>query len=619
MRKFYSIILTALLALVSMSANAINVILNVDDPSRVNVKVGYGGSPLTLTAGDNTITASEYDYVYITAKDNAFITKVTKSVAGQEDSDVYVSNMTESYFCVYSSDEGAKWTVTTANADEVRDGQCTITVDDPTNVQVQRSGTYSNVELNAGDNTVKYITASELPLMIGAKNYGTQLYQVKVNNEVKAPQGTMWSITPANGDKVEIFANFPDEEVNVKFNYSTEEAEGVITSVSVNDENVTNYNDADFKVKLGKKVTINFNTTDYNLTSLKINGATQYPSNQIVFIVTEATTVDIDAHKYGTVKANLNIDNPDNIIVYRGYSYNNDIIKNLKAGDNEIEIVETNAMIQIKAVSGSFITSVTQNGEPVSKDYSDAYNITITDGMEIVVKTGTIERNSKAMVYIDSRAAASTYFNFERSDRYQVEIQTGYNEIKFYEGDNPFGCSWYGQSYSNVYLNNTIVNPLYEGSTTYNMTLADGDVVKIYLASNPSMLDATLTAAAGVDESKVNVTMDRITNVAAWSGKHSVLPGTEISIKPETGYDVTVKVDNVERSADADGAYVVNVMANTAIEISTASSGINDIEAAKTASSDVYNLQGVRIARNADIKQLPAGIYIVNGKKIIKN
>lgn len=80
MRKFYSIILTALLALVSMSANAINVILNVDDPSRVNVKIGYGGSPLTLTAGDNTITASEYNYVYITAKDNAFSSGVQTNV-----------------------------------------------------------------------------------------------------------------------------------------------------------------------------------------------------------------------------------------------------------------------------------------------------------------------------------------------------------------------------------------------------------------------------------------------------------------------------------------------------------------------------------------------------------
>lgn len=142
----------------------------------------------------------------------------------------------------------------------------------------------------------------------------------------------------------------------------------------------------------------------------------------------------------------------------------------------------------------------------------------------------------------------------------------------------------------------------------------------VYSSDEGAKWTVTTANADEVRDGQCTITVDdRITNVAAWAGKHSVLPGTEISIKPETGYDVTVKVDNVERSADADGAYVVNVMANTAIEISTASSGINDIEAAKTASSDVYNLQGVRIARNADIKQLPAGIYIVNGKKIIKN
>ena len=42
MRKFYSIIVTALLTFVSMSANAINITVNVDNPSRVSISVNYG-------------------------------------------------------------------------------------------------------------------------------------------------------------------------------------------------------------------------------------------------------------------------------------------------------------------------------------------------------------------------------------------------------------------------------------------------------------------------------------------------------------------------------------------------------------------------------------------------
>lgn len=53
-------------------------------------------------------------------------------------------------------------------------------------------------------------------------------------------------------------------------------------------------------------------------------------------------------------------------------------------------------------------------------------------------------------------------------------------------------------------------------------------------------------------------------------------------------------------------------------EITVAMSGIGSISADETkASVPVYNLQGIMVKRNADdLSDLPAGIYIVNGKKI---
>lgn len=619
MREFYSIIVTALLTLVSMSANAINITVNVDDPSRVSVYTNYGSTLLDIVAGDNAVTVNEYESVQIKANDNAFLTKVVKSMEGTDDSEMYVSNMSECYLYISASDEGARFTVTTANADEVRDGACRIWVDNPENVQLQRSGTYSFIDLAEGWNDVKYITESELPLTIGPKNYGTSLYQVKVNGEVVSPQGTAWRITPANGDEVEIFANFPDIDIPMKFSYVNEESKGFISSVTVNGETVTNYNDDNFTVKAGSNVTISGNTNDYKLNSFTVNGSNTYFYGQYTFTVIEETTIEIDAKKYGTVKAILDIDNPENIIVYRGYSYNNDIIGGLITGENEIELSETNAQIQIKALSGCYITSVTANEMIISKDYSDAYNITVTEGMMIKVKSGAIERDSKAVVYIDSREAAAQYFNFQRGDRSSIDIVTGYNEISFYDGDNPFGLSWYGAEFANVYKNNEAIEPMYAGSTTYEFNLTDGDVVKVFLASNPEMLEAELTAADNVDADKVVVTMDRINNVAEWVGKHKTLPGTEINIESADDDELSVTVDGENVNADEYGVFTVVVKKNTNIAVTLKEpTGITGIGTEKGTGNRIYNIQGMRMADNADVKQLPAGIYIINGKKVVK-
>lgn len=619
MRKFYTIFATALLALISMTANAINITINVDDPSRIDLIVNYGSPLEGIVAGDNVITVNEYESVQIKAKENVFLTKVVRSMEGTDDSEEYISNMSDCYIYINSSYEGAKWTVTSANADDARDGSCRIYVDDPSKVIVQRSGTYSYVTMSEGWNDVKFITASELPLTIGPKDYGTSLYQVKVNGEVVAPQGSAWRISPDNGANVEIFANFPDDlYFPIHFSYADEESKGFISDVTVNGESVTNYNDDDFTVKAGSQVVVKGNTSDYNLKSFTVNGNSTYFYGQYSFTATEETSISVEAKKYGTVKATLNVDNADNVIVYRGYSYNNDIIS-LVSGENNIELSETNNTIQIKAASGCYITSVTADGNSYSTDYSDAYNVTVTEGMNIVITSGAIERNSKAVVYIDSKEAASQYFSFQRSDRSSQDIATGYNEISFYEGDNPFGLSWYGASYANVYKNNEAVRPLYDGSTTYELNLADGDVVKIFLACNPETYDVELSATADVDKSKVAVAMDRIVNLTDWAGKHNVLQETEIRIAPEAGYAINVAVDGTAQKAAEDGSFVVKVMANTTVAIShDKGDGIDVPQAVGKADGAVYNMHGIRVANNADISNLPAGVYVINGKKVIK-
>lgn len=619
MRKFYSIIVTALLSLVSLTSNAVNIKIVVDDPTRVGISLDYGNTFLEgIVAGENEITVNEYASVDIKAIGDVFLTKVTKQIGDAEPIEVNInSDMASCGLYINASDEGAVYTVTSAKTDDLRDASCTVIVDNPANVKMMRS-TYKEIELTEGENTVKFVSGKEVPFAIGAAVYGTELYQVTLNDEpVEATYG-QWRLNPVDGDVIKIFAEFPDEDFLVTFTLNGD-AKDFITSVTVDGEPVTNWADPDFTVKAGKKLEIAGNTSDYKVDAFKVNGVDTYFYGSYSTQVKGNTNFEISAHKYGTVSATIDIDNPENVVVYKGSVWDNVIMSDLVAGENAIELSEINSAIVIKPAAGCYITSVTANDQNIGVDYSGAYNVTVTDGMKIVVVSGRVERNDKFVLYIDDNAAASyggvaLVRGVESSDRSNVSVDTGYNEIAFYSGDNPFGLSFYGTNYNNVYVNNEKAKPDYDGGSSYMLSLNNGDVVKVFVASDPEMKEVAMTASSDLVISNVSVTMDRITNVSAWAATHNVLPGTEISIKPADDYAIVVKVGDEEVAANEDGAYVVTVNEATTIAVmTTETAGINEISNANAASSEVYNLQGVRMSG-----KLPAGIYVVNGKKVVK-
>lgn len=617
MRRIYSLFLVALLTLVGFSANAVNVTVNVDDPERVSVSVNY--TEQTVEAGENNLVVAEYTSLQIKAKDGYFLSKVTKKGIDQ-----YISSLTycNVYINTSDEDEGAIIKVTSTSADEARDGYCTIKVlDDASNVQVQRSGTYTTIDLAVGENIVKYSSNMELPLMIAPKQYGTQLYNVTLNGTGSVTkQGSNWRVSPATGDVIEITANFPDIDFPVHFSFANEESAQAISGVTVDGVSVDNYAAADFAVKAGKTIAIAFNANDYSIDKFTVNGTTTSVYGSYEQVISAETTFGVTAHKYGSIKAKLNLDNASNVVVYKGYSYNNVIYEGLHDGDNEIELPETGAMIAIKAVSGSFINSVTSvvgDAEPVSytADYNNSYNVTISEGMVITVESGIIQRDKKAIVYVDDKTAADYHFNFERHDRSQVDLQSGYNVVEFYDADNPFAFAWYGsQLVSNVYLNGVLYGPMYDGGTSYEASFADGDVLKVYLTCVPATYNLSIAADGDVDTSKLAVLLDHITAVDQLDAySNSVLQGTEVLITTDEDYNVTVKANGEVVEPQADGSVIVAVNADTNITLHNASEGVGSIVADDNAEKVVYNLQGIRV--NSD--KLPAGIYIVNGKKVV--
>lgn len=634
MGRFYSFLFTVLWGMAALTAHAVNVTLHIDDPSRVSVKVNYVEQE-GIVAGDNSLDVTEYYSVSIEAKSGNFLTSVVRESTSTPENIYY---MTSCNIYITSSMEGETWTVTSANADEARDGSCRVYVDDASKVRIQRSGTSTSVDnLVSGEwADVKYIKGSELPLQIGSTDYGTPLYSVKLNGEPVTPEYGTYNVTPADGDEIEILANYPDESVDVHFNYATEEAKGFLTEVKVGDEATEDYKEGTLSVKLGSKLTLTGNATDYKLNSFTVNGESVSFYGSYVFTVTGETEITIDASKYAMLNATLRIDNPDHVIVYKGYSYYGDILTGLTAGDNAIEVNEANATLQIKAQSGCYITSVTSvtgdgdeaKTETYSADYSNCYTITVAEGMVITVESGAIERDKTAIVYVDDLSLSPYGYGFTRNDRSNVELADGYNVVKFTDAqsttvgsDNPFGLSFYGASTAYVYKNDEAYASQY-GGTSYSVEFADGNVLKVFLSGEPSTYSVTFDVTG--DTEGVTVTRDLVKTVDNWAEGFTTLQGTQVSVKPTDEGNLEVTVDGEAVEADEEGNFTFTVNADTRVSVKGLPvDGLKSVEAGKAEGrNDIYTLQGTLVKKNAtaaDKAQLPAGIYIVGGKKVVKH
>ena len=83
----------------------------------------------------------------------------------------------------------------------------------------------------------------------------------------------------------------------MKFNFSSNDVKGILAKVTVNGEEVTSYNDANFTVKAGTKLALTFDKTNYALESFKVNNVETSVYGTFEYLVKNATTLDIKAHK----------------------------------------------------------------------------------------------------------------------------------------------------------------------------------------------------------------------------------------------------------------------------------------------------------------------------------
>lgn len=597
------------------AADAFSITINVDDASRLNVFLnGYKD----LVNGDNVFEVNDGDYLSITTQNNAGIVSVFNGDKAVK-LDSYSSfnlKLTESEYA------GAKLVIKTATLDEMRTASCKVTVDDPSKVTLRLSRTFTTVQLKSGENEVKFIPGTESTFTISPESYETPLYKVTHNSvAAEAEWGSYTVKNVADGDVIDIQANYPDIDCAVKFNVNAEGV-GFIKSVTVNGNEVTNYLDDNFTVKCGSNISITRNSEDYKLESFKVNGEDKtgdFYDESYDFFVTDAATFDITAKKYATFKATVDIDDVSHATVYKGYSYYGDAF-DLKNGKNEIEVSEKQPLISLVAKDGYYFTSVNDGTKEYTDNNVSKIELTVVDGMVLKVVTTAIVRDKKALVYVDDRSATSSMV-FSRGDNERIEIGTGYNELEFYKGDNPFSVTVYAST-KKVYQNDVAVDPLYSGGSYFNFSLADGDVVKMFFTKTPATVKADITANGGAEN--LSVVKDRIQPVADFSAGISCLEDTELAFAAKEGYSIkALTVDGTAATAEADGTYkvVVKADANIVVDLQAASgiSSVTNADASRAA--NVYNANGVLVLKNATPEQtakLAKGLYIINGKKVVR-
>lgn len=615
MKKFYLFLIMLLSVIAPQAADAFSITLNVDDASRINVFLnGYQD----VVNGDNVFEVKDGDYLSITTQNNAGLVSVMNG-----DKEVKLNSYSSFNLKLTESEyAGAKLMIKTATLDEMRTASCTVTVDDPSKVTLRLSRTFTTVQLKSGENEVKFIPGTESTFTISPQSYDTPLYKVTRNSvAAEAEYGSYTLKNVAEGDVIDIQANYPDIDCAVKFNVNAEGV-GFIKSVTVNGNEVTNYLDDNFTVKCGSTISITRNSEDYKLESFKVNGedkTSDFYEESYDFFVTDAATFDITAKKYATFKATVDIDDVSHATVYKGYSYYDDAF-DMKNGKNEIEVSEKQPLISLVAKDGYYFTSVNDGTTEYTDQSTSEIKVDVTDGMVLKVVTAAIVRDKKALVYVDDRSATSSMV-FSRGDYNRIEIGTGYNELEFYKGDNPFSVTVYANT-KKVYKNDVAVDPTYSGGSYFRFSLEDGDVVKMFFTKTPATVKADITANGGAEN--LSVVKDRIQPVADFSAGISCLEDTELAFAAKEGYSIkALTVDGTAATAEADGTYkvVVKADANIVVELQTASgiSSVTNADASRTA--NVYNANGVLVLKNATPEQtakLAKGLYIINGKKVVR-
>lgn len=640
MYKLYLFLLSAIALLpTGLSAKTCSVTLNVDDPAALSATLS--GNPVELSAGANVLTYEGDGYMLSTKLEinstdpDVIIENVVCETEGFNARPVQRGVKWEVWF--YEENDGCIYTLTTRDMAPLRTASCKITVlDDGGGIAASR-GDHA-FDLATGTQTVKFDPESETEFVFTLSTW-VSCHTFTVNGEPVEKQFYQYTVSLSDGDEVVIAVYDPVNTVPVRINVNPEGI-GAIRSVDVNYVNIDNW--TEFTVKAGEKVGITYNTDEYHVRSITVNGEPQPVTYTHVLAEADPIEIDILAYPWGDMTVTVNATIPEAVKMY----YIEDVVNEygeteaiphdrfpLVKGENIVKFPERDTRLVIVPRYG-YATDITDaDGNPVAIE--DNCVVNPYDGMVINLDSRTLEYDGRFAIFIDGKYGKNEittpgdtptvdfdfacYAHAWSEDWVDIE-HGGYTFIPIISQHDILwrlaveGCH---VGMMDVYAGDI---PVYDGieNTVWGDWYSDyfkpanGSVYRFYptgMAGRHELRFDIADEAAGVE-----VLADRMNHIIDFSTPYQSFPAQEFTV---TGADdLSVMLGDKALVPDSDGNYSFAVDSDVTLRIGS-SSGITGITADKAEGETViYNLQGIRM--NRDLDALPAGIYIVNGKKVIK-
>ena len=383
-------LLFMLIALFSLQVSAvaqdapelISLTFDIDDAARVRISVN-GGELEDLRSGINRVEINPWSNLEIAPAEGCVLVSVA-------DADGVEFELNDNVYRQFIGDgfTEATYKVTTAFDSGI---SFTIEVDNPSKVSCSTKN-YQPISLVEGKNELT-LSSSELPLLIGAAQYGQEIYSVTMDGE-EQPYYYGYVLTPGMGSVIVITADFPDKDCIVEF----KEPEGIgrfFTAIEVNSETIDDFANG-VTVKCGDQIKLYFNqycwlTADEGSPiKVTVNGEeTSWFGPGYSITIKDNTVVEVEqAVQAEMIPVAIDIDNPKNVIVYRNSTFFKDILS-LSEGVNTVQIPKEYASIVIEAVEDPEvdcrIDGVTVNGRPRNVDYYNYMEIEELDEDDKVV------------------------------------------------------------------------------------------------------------------------------------------------------------------------------------------------------------------------------------------
>ncbi len=596
-----------------------------------------------LKAGENTIVPEEsywggYNSIVFKA-----VSPYTFNRLVSADPDSYPDLVcTSSYGLTVYPDEsfaGRVYTVDAINPDDFRNDFVTITVKDALSDDIKGAfysgNSWNMIPLESGENLVKFDAATESTFKFYTSSYGSQLYKV-THNGVAVPcdaDGNNIIEGMKNGDTVEIEGEWPADLTSTVTINIPEDAAKAIDYIQIGSSYPYEYVDLTnfvpgqpMTLAAGKKYSVSFDTDSYKVKGATINGkevsSASWGFN--FFLTEEPVEITIDAAPYGVLNFTINVADAASIQVWPGRKSYDQVYYDLVDGENNLTVSEQVAEISIKIADGYRMIGITdaEGNTCRSSNYDIAY--AVTEGAVFNVEAKKIVYDQEFIVWYDTedgldkswdipywkRGSESTYHYIETAGYYHVPFDST-NETEEYQLSIRSKDGYY------YYKNGEFV----EHNNSWGGTVCNqyfnpqaGDVHRVFVGGEPAIHDLVFN----VEGSAVpTVKSDRVITHENFLDGLSLLHQTEVTIiAPEDATSFGVNVDGETIEPNENGHYVFTAVAPHVVGISGVNSIIN-VEAAEVAKDGaVYNLLGVKVAEKAsDLKNLPAGIYVVDGQK----